>query len=343
MNQEKNHAKNFIIGLVLFTITIALLLIRPYVVAILTSMVLAYIFYPVYLRLNEKIKKENISAFIVSVIIIIIITIPLAFILYHVSQEANVGYIILKQKLKNGGVLDLECTGGLICSAANKLNEWISNPQVHFYITDNLKKLSSSITEGAFSFVFSLPKRFLDIFITFFITFFLLRDGAKLVNWVEKETPLKKKQRDRIFKQMHEVIRAIIYGFFLVGLLEGFVMAVTFSIAGITSPIIWGVVVGLLALIPIIGGAVIWIPAMIIQFMSGFRGPAIIVLIGGLIVSSIDTFLKPKVIGKKADIHPILVVLGVFGGISLFGIAGVIIGPLILTLLFTFIKMYKKK
>ena len=141
---------------------------------------------------------------------------------------------------------------------------------------------------------------------------------------------------------MHEVTRAIIYGFFLVALLQGVIMAGTFYFADVTSPILWGVVVGLLALVPIIGGAVVWIPAMLIKFAGGSSGDAIAIAIGGIIVSSIDTFLKPKIVGDKASIHPILIVLGILGGISVFGFAGIIIGPLILALVVTSVQMYVK-
>ena len=342
MTLDNNHTKYFIIGLVVITILIALLLVKPYIASILASLVLAYIFHPFYTKLNKKIKRDNVSAFIVSVIIIIIITIPVAFVLYHVSQEANVGYIILRQRIKSGDLIGLDCTEGFFCTVAHQIDKWLANPEVQFYITDNIKRLSSSVTEGVFGFVFSLPKRIIDIFLTFFITFFFLRDGKKLVRWIEKEAPLRKKQRDRIFKQMHEVVRAIVYGLFLVGLLEGAIIAITFSAARITSPIIWGIIVGLLTFVPIVGGAIIWVPAMLITFANGFMGSSVVILRGGVLVSAIDTFWKPKVIGDKADIHPILVVLGVFGGVSLFGIVGIIIGPLILALLFTFIKMYKK-
>lgn len=330
------------ITLFVITIILALLLIKPYLTAILTSLVLAYIFYPAYEWLNGKLKRKNLSAFIISIIIILLITIPLSFILYEISKEANVGYIILKQKIVRGTLFDLPCTEGLFCTTTNKLKELTAEPEVRYYLQDSLQKAATYVAEGAFNFIFSIPRRLLGIFLTFFITFFLLRDGEEVLKKLESATPLEKKQRDRIFKQLHEVTRAITYGFFVVAIIEGILGAITFKLFGVSSPIIWGVVIGILALIPFIGAAIIWIPAVIIQLFHNNPGAAIGITIGGLIISSIDTFIKPKIIGKKAAVHPILIILGFLGGIKLLGFIGIIIGPLILALLVTFIKMYKK-
>ena len=328
------------IALLLVTIVFALFLIFPFLISIFTSMVLAYIFYPFYIKLNKYLKRENLSAFIVSFLIVIMLAIPLAFVFYHVSQEVNIGYILIKQKLASGNFIEGSCDSGFICSISQGIENLILQPQAKFYITDSLNKLSTGVAGYAFDFVFSLPKRVLDIFITFFITFFLLRDGKKFVKFIEKETPISAHERERIFKQMSEVVRAIVYGFFLVAVLEGVIMGLTFWLANVTSPILWGIIVSLLALVPMIGGAVVWIPAMIISFVGGNLWPAVVIAVGGLIVSGIDTFLKPKVIGNKAKIRPVLVVIGVLGGISVIGLAGVIIGPLVLALLVTFVQMY---
>ena len=321
---------------------LAVLLIYPYLTAVLTSLILAYIFYPVYKWLNKRLKKENLSATIVSILIVLLITIPLGFVLFEVSKEANVGYIILKQKISRGTLFDVDCEDGFVCTGINKLEEFTTQPEARFYMEDSLQRAATFVAENAFKFIFSIPKRILDIFLTFFIVFFLLRDGEKIIKKLEKAVPLRKAQRAKIFKQMHEVTRAIIYGFFVIAIVEGTIGALTFYLFGVTSPIIWGMVIAILALIPFIGAAIIWVPVVIIQLFNGAVGPAIGITVGGLIISSIDTFIKPKIVGQKAAIHPILIILGFLGGISLFGIIGIIVGPLILALLVTFFRMYKK-
>lgn len=328
--------------LVLATIVLALLLVWPYITAVLTSIILAYIFYPVYHWLNKKIKRENVSSFIVAILIILLISLPLGFILFEVAKEANVNYVILKQEIMSGTLLNFPCEKGIICAGVNKLKEITSQLDVRYYLENSLKKATTYIAEGAFNFIFSIPKRLIDIFLTLFILFFLFRDGETILKSIEKATPLKKTQKDKIFKKMHEVTKGIVYGFFVIAIIESIIGAITFKLFGVTSPIMWGIVMGILALAPGIGPTLVWVPAVIIKFLDGSSGAAIGIIIGGIIISVIDTFLKPKVIGDRSNIHPIIMILGMLGGISLLGFIGVIVGPLILSLLVVFITMYKK-
>jgi len=178
---------------------------------------------------------------------------------------------------------------------------------------------------------------------TVFLLILLLIQGSTMVKRVEKSLPVKKAHQDKIIKKFHEGIHAIIHGFFIIAILEGVIGAITFWLFGVSSPIIWGSVIAFLAFVPFIGGAFIWVPAVIIKFSNGMIGPAIGIVIGGLIISYIDTFVKPKVIGDKAEINPAIILLGLLGGLKLIGIIGIIIGPIILSLLVMFIKTFAKE
>lgn len=325
-----------LVGLLVLTF----LIIRPYLIPLLTSAALAYIFYPLYDWLNRYIKRPNISAAIISILIILLVLMPISLILFQLSKEANVSYILIKDKVITGRIFDIECSGdGWFCEMLKDLKSFMQKPTTRYYLEDGLKKVTVFIAEGAFNFVVSLPKRLLDVFITFFMIFFLFRDGKEFIKSVEKAAPLRKNFRQKIFNQLHELTRAIIYGIFVIAVVEGIIAAVTFKLFDVSSPILWGLVVFILALLPAVGGAVVWVPAMLIKFFSGKPLLAIGILVGGSIVSSIDTFLKPKVIGSKAKVHPVVILLGVLGGLSLFSLIGVIIGPLILVLLITVIKI----
>ncbi|MBW2966609.1 AI-2E family transporter [Candidatus Woesearchaeota archaeon] len=321
-------------------LVLAFLIIRPYLIPIITSIILAYIFYPLYDWLNKKIKRENLSAVIISILIILLILIPVALVILQVSKEAQVSYILIKQNILTGNLFDTDCREDtLYCNIMQNLKSFMKKPTTRYYIDDGLKKVTIFIAESAFNFLVSLPKRILDIFITFFMVFFLLKDGKRMVDRIEQLSPIEKKNKEKIFNQLQEVTRAIIYGIFVISLLEGILGAITFKLFGISSPILWGIVMFLLAFLPMVGAGLIWIPAALIKIynndiLSGFG-----IIIGGIIISTIDIFLKPKVIGDKAQIHPILVLLGVLGGLSLFSFMGVIIGPLILVLSITFIKL----
>lgn len=269
------------------------------------------------------------------------VSIPLAFILFEVAKEANVTYVILKQKIQTGNLFG-DCSNGFLCSHIKSLTTILNQPEIKFYIQDSLQKVTSYITQNALSILFSIPRWFFSLLITFFVTFFLLRDGKIFIKRIERLIPIKKKHTEKIFRKMKGVTRAIIYGFFVIAIIQGLLIALTFSFANIVSPILWGIIVAILALIPFIGSTIVWVPALIIKLIELDTRSSVIILIGGIIVSSIDTFLKPKIIGNHADVHPVLIILGFLGGISVFGLIGSVIGPLILALVVTFLSIYEE-
>ncbi|MEE9525220.1 MAG: AI-2E family transporter [Candidatus Woesearchaeota archaeon] len=311
-------------------VILAILLVYPFIIPLLTSLILAYIFYPIYTWLREKTKRKNLSALLVSVILILILVIPMGFIMYQVTKEINVGYVILKQKLAGSTIPEF-------------LSEVTGRPEVQYYIEDGFAKLSSKLTEGTLQFVFTVPTRLFELMLTFFFTFFLLKDGPAVVAKIEKNIPLRKIQKEEILTQIHGTVYAIIFGFFVMALTQGIIGAVTFKLFGVASPVFWGIVIAFLTFVPFIGGTIIWIPAAIIQGFHGQWFNVVGLTVGGIIITYVDTLIKPKMIGDKADIHPAIILIGLLGGLKLLGIVGIIIGPIILSLFVMFVKTFVRK
>jgi len=170
-----------------------------------------------------------------------------------------------------------------------------------------------------------------------------LRDGKEVVKKIEKNIPLRDKYKSDITNQVHEVLHGVIFGFFIIAIIEGIIAAITFKLFGVASPMLWGMAIAFLAFIPFVGGAVVWIPAMIIQFNNGSVGFGIGILFGGLIITYIDMFIKPKVIGEKSAVHPAIILIGLLGGLKLIGLIGIVLGPIILALFITLVKTFAKK
>ena len=148
-----------------------------------------------------------------------------------------------------------------------------------------------------------------------------------------------------------EVTSAVLYGNISTALMQGILGGLGFWIIGMSSPILWGFVMMLFALVPYFGTAIVWLPAALNLIFIGYlqndnsstiRG-IILVAYGILVISSIDNILKPRLIGAKGKVHPVLVLLGVLGGLSLFGFIGLILGPVMLALLMTFVGIYEEE
>ena len=341
---DKHHIRYFFVILFIVVLYLSFLVIKPFLNAIIISMVFAFIFYPIYNWIRKKINNRTAAALIIALIFVLVVSIPAFFLVDKAINEAQVFYSVTRQKFISGEFLPVECSATdktTICRFSGLLKKLVSDAQFKFYINEALKNVTKFIITSAQNFFLSIPRIILSLFIIIFTTFYFIRDGDILVKKAKNLLPLKKKHQNDIMKQFKDVTHGIIYGHILLSLLQGLIGGLAFAYVGISSPIIWGLVMTILALIPAIGTTIIWVPAILIKFAGSEINSAIIILISGIIMFTIDNFYRPKIIGKKAKIHPIIILIGVLGGLFMFGIVGFLIGPLILALFLTFLKIYE--
>ena len=179
----------------------------------------------------------------------------------------------------------------------------------------------------------------LDFIIVIFVMFYFFKDGRRLEEYLKRKINLKKKKTEVIIEKIKNVVDSIVFGNLVMAAIQGTLGTIGFWILGISNPLLWGILMAFFSLIPFIGTAAIWLPASIILLFNGMWIKAIIlVAYGFVIIGGTDTVVKPILIGDKSKIHPIIILVGVLGGLSLFGMMGIILGPLILgiaTTLFT--------
>jgi len=326
----------------------AFFLVKPFFTPIATALITAYMFYPLYRLVKKLIKSRTLSAIVVSAFIIALIIIPTYFILTAISKEAVAGYEAVKEKIEKDEFLGLDCTRekNVVCNTYN----FIKDPSVQKYVESSLGKIQTYIVTGTTSFIFSIPRRLLDVFITFFVIFYMLKDGPKLVKKIEGLLPLGKKHKSDIGFRIRDVMYAIVYGNILTALIQGTIAGIGYWIFKVHSPILWALITALFAVVPFLGTAVVWIPISLSLIFTGlysnqqslvWNGIGLMIYCA-LLVSTIDNIVKPKIISGRADVHPLLVLIGVVGGLAVFGVIGIFIGPLILALLVTFIKIYEE-
>jgi predicted PurR-regulated permease PerM len=183
-----------------------------------------------------------------------------------------------------------------------------------------------------------------------FSMFYLFKDEGHMFVNLRKILPLKDVYKKHLFERFGKVISAIIHGYIVVAIIQGIVGGIGFLIFGVSSPLIWGIVMAFAALVPFIGTGVIWLPPALIKLVNGIAnnntgqiiGGILFILYGIIIISSLDNILRPKIIGNKAKVHPVLILVGVLGGLYMLGFIGIIVGPMILALFSTFIQAYEK-
>jgi len=333
-------------------IIVSFMIIKPFLTAILAGIIFSYIFYPLYLRIYKKIANKNVASLITSSLVILMIILTLFFLLNIVSKEAYTTYLLSRQKVVSGQFIS-ECQPAdkSVCKTLNYFADKANDPRVKYYFDTTVKGITTKITESISNILFSIPIFLLDIFIILFVMFFLLKDGEVFVDKVERIMPLKGEYREHVFKKLNDMAYAVIYGSIIIAIIQGTLAGLGFFIFGLPSPLLWGTVMMFASLIPYIGSSIVWFPASLILIFEGYinletnliiKG-ILLIIYGIFVVGTIDNILKPKIIGSKGGLHPVLVLLGVVGGLKFLGFVGVIVGPIILAMLVTFINIYEEE
>lgn len=190
----------------------------------------------------------------------------------------------------------------------------------------------------------AVPGFFIALTIILFVVYYVLTDGSRLVGYLQRALPLPSKQVLFILDEARNGLRAVFVGQILTSLIQGALGGVGFLIAGLPGAIIWAAVMAILSLLPIVGAFIVWVPAAIFLLATGEIGMGIFLIIWGVVVvSQVDNFIRPKLIGNRADIHPIFVLIGVLGGVAAFGFIGLFLGPLIVGIMISILKVWEQE
>jgi predicted PurR-regulated permease PerM len=167
-------------------------------------------------------------------------------------------------------------------------------------------------------------------FIMLYLLYFFMRDGTRILEGLVRALPLGDERERHLLNRFAEVSRATIKGTLVVGLVQGFIGGVLFAMLGIGAPVLWGVVMALLSIIPAVGPAVVWLPAAVILIVQGSILQGIVLIVAGsLVVGLVDNLLRPILVGRDTKMPDYLILLSTLGGLTAFGIAGIVIGPII--------------
>jgi predicted PurR-regulated permease PerM len=345
--RKKDISNIILLILSLVVIYFSYRLLHPFIRPVLGSFIVALLVYPIYTWLNKKIKNKFISSMIIVVLFILIIAVPFGYVVNIAVRETYSSYIEIK-KVVLGQEFFGECTDGPFCEVVERINDYFQQTETKYYMQQLGELLNKYVLEYGSSFVLKVPAALLDLFVFLFFLFYLLKDGDKIVNSIKSLLPLDAKRQDELINKTKKSIYAVLYGQFLTSFIQGFAGGLGFFILGLSSPVFWGIIMAFFSILPV-GTTIIWLPASIYLIVSGLATGNTILLVKGIIllaygiivISTIDNLLRPKLVGDKLRAHPLLILIGLLGGIYVFGVLGIFIGPLILTLLVAILEMYK--
>jgi predicted PurR-regulated permease PerM len=223
----------------------------------------------------------------------------------------------------------------------SNFNIEITGEELNKGISELGKVVGFFLYQQASSIASNIFKFFVYFFFMLLIIYYLLIDGDRLISFIIDLSPLPKEQDQKLIQKFKDMAGAILIGNGLGGLIQGVAGGIVFSLFGLKSAFLWGVIMGFLAFLPIIGVGAVFIPAAIYLFFKGRIAAGIFFIVFYLILTvSVDNLLKPKLVGRRVKMHTLLVFLSIIGGLNVFGILGIIYGPLITTAFITLTDIY---
>lgn len=327
--------KGFLALLIATSLAFALIL-WPFYGAVLWAIVLAIIFAPLYRRLlNSLRQKRTLAALATVAIIVLIVLLPLALIVASLVKEASGVYTRISSGELNFGRYFGQLLDALPAWATHLLDRLgLTNlGSVQGRLSTGLATGSQFIVKQAVNVGQNTFDFLVSLFLMLYLLFFLLRDGDRLSQHLKDAIPLRTEQRRALFNKATAVIRATVKGSIVVAFVQGALGGVIFWILGIHAPLLWAAVMAILSLLPAVGAALVWLPVALYLLITGavWRG-MVLIAYGILVISLVDNFLRPILVGKDTKLPDYVVLFSTLGGIAVFGVNGFVVGPVIAAL-----------
>lgn len=357
-SEEENILNNQyekIVPFIIFLLALFLLfkIIEPMITIFLSSILITYMFYPLYKKIRKRISNQFLSIILTILVIVIVLILPFSYVVFEVTQQSSEFYNSLSSNIAKGALFGIGCTSAdsKICSLINNLEKFSAQSLSKIGFDKQVQKILPRLEEILTNYLIEIPQAILNGGFILFISYFLFEDGEKIKQKIVGWLPIRKKTIHKLMDQFEKVTYAVVYGQLFVALAQGVAAVIGYYVFGVPLPIFLAVLTTFFALIPAVGTTIIWVPASFYLVLSGYltqdyniiaQGIGLFVY-GVLVISTIDNILRVKIMEAKADVHPLLVIAGVIGGVNLFGVIGLFLGPILLPLLMTYFETFRER
>ncbi len=348
MNQKQIFVLSFFILLILIFLQLVGVF-HLFLTPILWAVILTMVFYPLYERCLKWVKgRRNLASAMVTLFVVIVTTGPMVFFSGTLVKEVLQFYQDVGQWVSSGRYESL--VGNLLHSPLRSVWEKIleKTSSLDIQIIPLLAKTAQSISQSIVNQIQSGAKNFLvfviNYWIAIFIFFFFLRDGEFLGRGLKDIFPMTLENKEKMFGRLSVTVSAVVRGLVVTAVVQAVLAGIAFLVLGVPFPVFLSFLVAFLAIVPIGGAVVVWLPSAIYLGLSGSWSKAIILFFWcALVVSTIDNIIKPLLIGDKTKIPTLFLFLAILGGLAYYGFIGVFLGPIFLSLFMTLIEIYRKE
>lgn len=322
-------------------------IIIPFFAPITWAAVFVIIFFPLYEWVCKKVKSRGLASLLLCLFIVVLIIGPITYLFAALVDEAANAVSKVNAMYKSGqldNILAIEVPG--IDAIKEKLKPYYDLSQINLdqLIKDSIDKVTGVIFNQTSWLIANATKTFFYFFLMIFTMYYFFKDGEKIIRKIKRLMPIPAEQIELTFGQLRDVIQATMYGGVVVALIQGLLGGILFAIVGIPSAVFWGAIMAFLSIIPFLGAFIIYMPAGIILLLGGsYIKGLVVIAVGTIVISQSDNVLRPLLISGRTAMHPLMLFFAILGGIALFGLLGVVIGPLIAAVFVTLLKIFEFK
>jgi predicted PurR-regulated permease PerM len=312
-------------------------LMQPLMSPLAWALALAVVGHPLHGWIARRIDKPGLAAGLAVAAIAVIIVAPVIFVGNSIVREAVPGVKVIQAGLEDGKWREQLASSPRFGSTFSAIEKHANlGSQLQGMATEVGKRVTQVVTGSAWALV--------ELLVTLFILFYLFRDRREALGTLRSLVPLSERETDEVFTRVSDTIHATIFGTLVVATVQGTLGGLMFWWLGLPAPVLWGAVMALLAIMPVLGASIIWLPAAIFLAVNGEWGKAAILTAwGGVVVALIDNLLYPILVGKELRLHTVPVFFAIVGGLAIFGAAGLILGPVVLALTDAILEIWRRR
>lgn len=340
---RKQAAVIFLLGLAAVTLYLCYVIAKPFLAPLMIAVMLAIVSYPLHAKIHLFLRSSSVAATVSTTLVLLIVTIPIVLLGISVSSELRAVVQSLREQTWSQGGLS-PYLAHLSESLVKRISAYVDLSQINPQATllrwaeqtsHSLLAIGAAAATNLLSFV-------LDTIVVFFSLFFFFREGNTICDRLSTMLPLNSDQTEKLFTGISETMIANLYGGLAVGAAQGILTGLSFWILGLSAPILWALVTGLASLVPVVGSALVWGPASILLILNGHWVKALFLFIwGAAVVGQVDVVVRPYVVSARVKVHTLLIFFALLGGVEAFGVVGIFVGPVILSVALAVLDMLK--
>jgi len=335
---SRSHVQTLVLtGLTAFAIYLCYGLVAPFLAPITWALALAVLFLPVQRRLERILRHPGVAAMVAVLIVALMVAAPALFVAQRLVVEAARGAEVVETRVRSGEWRRSLRAQPQLAPMMDQVERRVDLPGTLAAVSVWLRSTGGWVVRGSIL-------QAVEVGLTFYLLFFFLRDREAVIRALRGVSPLPVAEMDRLLGHVGDTIHATIYGTVAVSIIQGLLGGLMFWWLGLSAPLLWGLIMALLSVVPVLGAFVIWIPAALFLALEGSWGKSLILILWGVfVVGTSDNLLRPMLVGNRLRLHTVLAFISLLGGLMLFGASGLILGPVVLTITLGLLEIWTRR